>query len=328
MRGKRTLKWLAIVLVAAFAIIYYAPEMLRSMARTSQNQQETTETASQVAKNVWPMPIEDFVRGNYLQHADILLTRRDYDPVSFSIRSWTGSHFSHAAMVFAIAGIDPGVHSVLLIESTVGGVDITKLESYLKDKSTVVAIKRVNRPWFNQTARAQVRGEMLEKIDAGYGYGIILDHLRTGAFAALSALYGSKNEAINKVYGNEVSFSNNFICSGFIQYGYLKAITKMIENGQMPLQAVPDVLFDSSAVLKDKYLKFIPLDYIEQLPPEERPEVVAAILPAVTKTLESQIFDLTPMDLAESKNSDWLYLIKDGLVHEITSKTDIEKMLQ
>src|SRR5215216_1767427 len=53
-----------------------------------------------VVEEVWPMPVEDFLAGKYLERADVVLTRRVWDISSWAIRWATNSPFSHAAMVF------------------------------------------------------------------------------------------------------------------------------------------------------------------------------------------------------------------------------------
>ena len=54
----------------------------------------------EVVEEVWPMPVEDFLAGKYLERADVVLTRRAWDVASWAIRWATNSPFSHAAMVF------------------------------------------------------------------------------------------------------------------------------------------------------------------------------------------------------------------------------------
>ncbi|MGZ8635024.1 MAG: hypothetical protein ACXWZZ_14375, partial [Solirubrobacteraceae bacterium] len=49
-----------------------------------------------VVEEVWPMPVEDFLAGKYLERADVELTRREWDISSWAIRWATSSPFSHA----------------------------------------------------------------------------------------------------------------------------------------------------------------------------------------------------------------------------------------
>ena len=69
-----------------------------------------------VVEEVWPMPVEDFLAGKYLERADVVLTRREWDISSWAIRWATNSPFSHAAMVFTGPQFESGYTSTFVIE--------------------------------------------------------------------------------------------------------------------------------------------------------------------------------------------------------------------
>ncbi len=71
----------------------------------------------QKAAEVWPMPVETFLAGTYLERADVVLTRRDWDLASWMIRWATGSPFSHAAMVFTGPQFESGYSTTFVIEA-------------------------------------------------------------------------------------------------------------------------------------------------------------------------------------------------------------------
>ncbi|HEY8247644.1 MAG TPA: hypothetical protein VIG38_10230, partial [Hyphomicrobium sp.] len=96
----------------------------------------------EVVEEVWPMPVEDFLAGKYLERADVVLTRRAWDISSWAIRWATNSPFSHAAMVFTGPQFESGYTSTFVIESGTSGVDLTNLRDYIADKSAFIAIKR------------------------------------------------------------------------------------------------------------------------------------------------------------------------------------------
>ena len=64
------------------------------------------------------MPVEDFLAGNYLERADVVLTRRNWDLTSWAIRWATNSPFSHAAMVFTGPQFESGYSNTFVIESS------------------------------------------------------------------------------------------------------------------------------------------------------------------------------------------------------------------
>jgi hypothetical protein len=289
----------------------------------------------------WPKKIEEFLSGDYLQRADVILTQRAWDPVSFAIRTATNSEFSHAAAIYSIGGHDPGISSTWVIEAITGGVDLTRLDTYLKDKSTVVAIKRLDQPWFQDELQNQMRGEMLEKIDAGYGYGIIADYARSYLFAALSAVMG-RREALETVFrsdeknATDVTAASGFICSGFVQFGFVTATIRFIEQGKLEPWYLNEVLFDDGVEKRPAKngeaktaLDWLPKkEDLEALPPEARTSIVNDVLPEVEKSLQAEIFALQPEDLARSKRLAWQYLVKDGMVYRVSSYDDVKKLMK
>lgn len=290
----------------------------------------------------WPKKVEEFVAGDYLQRADVILTQRAWDPVSFAIRTATDSDFSHAAAIYSVGGHDPGISSTWVIEAITGGVDLTRLDTYLEDKSTVVAIKRLDQPWFREDLQNQMRGEMLEKIDAGYGYGIIVDYARSYAFALMSAVMG-RREAIETVFRSnkenaaDVTAANGFICSGFVQFGFVTAAIRFIEQGKLEPWRLNDVLFDDGVEkppAKDGEEAKTALDWLpkkevlETLPPEAKDSIIKDVLPEVEKSLQAEIFALQPEDLARSKRLAWQYLVKDGMVYQVSSYDEVKKLLK
>src|SRR5262245_40899671 len=79
----------------------------------------------EVVEEVWPMPVEDFLAGKYLERADVILTRREWDVASWAIRWATNSPFSHSAMVFTGPQFESGYTSTFVIEAGTNGVDLT-----------------------------------------------------------------------------------------------------------------------------------------------------------------------------------------------------------
>ena len=91
----------------------------------------------------------------YLDRADIMLTRRNWDLSSSVIRWATNSPFSHAALVFNRPGQEPGITNTFVIEAGTSGVDLTNLRDYANDKSSFVAIKRFKGTWFDEAKQAK-----------------------------------------------------------------------------------------------------------------------------------------------------------------------------
>ena len=60
----------------------------------------TGSDAAPSGAGTFPMPVADFIAADYLRWSDIVLTRREWTPLSWLIRYATRSNFAHAALVF------------------------------------------------------------------------------------------------------------------------------------------------------------------------------------------------------------------------------------
>ncbi len=273
--------------------------------------------AAETGPVTWPMPVEDFLAGNYLERADVVLTRRNWDLASWLIRWATNSPFSHAAMVFTGPQFETGYSNTFVIEAGTGGVDLTDLRDYIADKSAFVAIKRFKQDWFDETKRARVRGLLLDKIKSTYNYWAIAQIARNLWFGVERSVSGRKHTVRNFRERNW-NAPNEFICSGLVQIGFVEAVLEYIKAGQLPPAALNEVVFEPEAATRLpekgdwKYL-------------DPQASKTTAVL------FRKQNFDaleaVTPEDLAASDKLEWLYFIKDGLVYKVSSYDDVRKLI-
>lgn len=207
------------------------------------------------------MPVEKFLR-----HADLFLLRSDVilsrSPTlsSWLIRLGTGGFFSHAALVFLVPKPEEGFTNTFLLESVSAGVGLANLREYVDRKCghSDLVIRRLNAPWFSDPLRSQVRGLMLDHVKAGYDYGIVLRMalsvlfgLRLGLSRVAKGRGRSMADAVEKTHRRRRRrwVPPQFICSGFVQYGFAEALRRNKLH-------VADVLFrpgisqtDSSAMM-------------------------------------------------------------------------------
>ena len=275
------------------------------------------EAASEVVPEVWPMPVEDFLAGNFLERADVVLTRRDWNFSSWLIRWATDSPFSHAAMVFTGPQFESGYTNTFVIEAGTGGVDLTNLRDYIADKSAFLAVKRFKSEWFDAAKQARVRGLLLDKIKSSYNYWAIAQITRNLWFGVERSVRGDKT-TIQSFRERDWAAPNEFICSGLVQVGFVEAIIEYIKSGQLPPAALNDVVFEPVAATR--------------LPEKED---WAYLDPESSKTtavlFRKQNFDalgsVTPEDLAASSKLEWLYFIKEGEVYKVASYADVRKLI-
>jgi len=268
---------------------------------------------------VWPMPIDTFLAGNYLDRADIVLTRRDWDLSSTIIRWATNSPFSHAALVFNRPGQEPGIGNTFVIESGTSGVDLTNLRDYAQDKSSFIAIKRFRGTWFDEAKQARVRGLLLDKIKASYNYWAIGSIARTLWFGVQNKLtketdIKSQRETTLESYKEkDWEPPSEFICSGLVQIGFVETVLEYINRGELPPSALNDVVFQRGAQ--------------RWLPDKEGWDALGADGKQSAAYFKQQNYQalesVTPDDLAKSRKLEWLYLIRDGKVHKVRTLAEV-----
>jgi len=274
--------------------------------------------ATDATEEIWPMPVEDFLAGNYLERSDVVLTRRDWDLASWAIRWATNSPFSHAALVFTGPQFESGFSNTFVIEAGTGGVDLTDLRDYIADKSSFLAIKRFKKEWFDEPKQSRVRGLLLDKIKANYNFWAIGHIARNIWFGVERSMRGDE-EAIRTFREREWTPPNEYICSGLVQIGFVEAVLEYIKSDRLPPSALKEVVFQSVAATR--------------LPDEDDWQYLDGESSKTTAVLfRNQNFDVlesvTPEDLATSKKLEWLYMIKNGLVYKADSYDDVRKQIK
>jgi hypothetical protein len=244
----------------------------------------------------FPMRVGEFLdhAEELLQPGDIVLSRtRTFS--SWLIRLATGSPFSHAALVFLLPRRDEQLNSAFLLESVSSGVGLANFKSYVTGRSrSQIAIRRLNRPWADESFRKQVGGIMLDCVHAGYDFSLVL---RLG----LSALFGTRLGLSRLSRGSSGSMRRavektkrqkhdwippQFICAGFVQYGFVEAQRR--RDG-----AAEDVIFrkDAHAGSPDELLA------------------------------------VTPEDIAETDRLDWVFVIRNGWAYRVSSYAEAKKII-
>ncbi len=267
----------------------------------------------------WPMSVEAFLSGPYLQRSDVVLTRKNRDFKSWFIRWATKGSFSHAALVFLVPHQEKGFNNSFVIESASKGVDLKNLADYLNDRRSVVGIKRVTGAWFEGDPQSRVRGRMLNSIESKYSYATIaaigFDFLSQLAFGVRSRVQGAR-KAIKGRRAQSLAPPNEFICSGLVQLGFVNAVAEQIAAGKLPPKTFSNVVF------KDNLARFLPADW-ETFSSDLQHEIVWDFVSGFQEDLEAA----TPEDLASSPNLDWVYIIQDGKVHPVHTDEEARGLL-
>lgn len=268
---------------------------------------------TEARRDIWPKPVDEFLAGEYLERADVVLTRRDYDLSSYLIRIATKSPFSHAAMIFTGPQFESGFTNTFVIEAGTGGVDLTNIRDYISDKSSFIAIKRFKQSWFDQPKQSRVRGILLDKIKGSYNYWAITRIVRNLWFGVQKQVRG-KEKTIESYRKNDWQPPNDYICSGLVQLGFVEATIEYIKAGALPPSALKEVVFHETAASR---LPAAP-DWV-YLDPDSQKQTAELFEEQNLVELEA----VTPHDLAVSDKLEWLYLIRGDKVYKINSYDDV-----
>lgn len=241
------------------------------------------------------IPLEEFLAGDFLQRSDVILFHTSRGLFAWAIRWFTKSPFSHAALLFLIPKRDEGFENSFVIESSIGGVDIENFRNYANSAKYVLAVKRFEQPWFSTTYQKRVRGVMLNYIKAEYDYftigRIAISVIRRVLFGIRVRLKGLR-DSIADIHARRSLVPGEFICSGFLQYGFFKTVETAVKSGDLPPETVEEVRFGPSDSHDD-----------------------AALLAT------------TPEDLAASEKLQWRYMIKAGRVYPVSSYEEFKQNL-
>jgi hypothetical protein len=250
----------------------------------------------------FPMPVRHFLANaeRYLQRGDIVLCKGKASLFSLAIRWWTNSHFSHTALLFAAPSPEEGFEHTFLIEAGTSGVDITDLKHYAIDAAAVydVAIKRLEQPWLTLEVQRAVRGHMLNFIQASYDYAKVVTLIRTtisNVIFGLNAGIVGVDKAVRRSYRWSRVPPTRFLCSGFVQFGFMSAVRRLIKRKLLPESALDAVTFNG------------------RLGPA--PDTV-------------DFLATTPEDFARSDKLAWRYVIRRGHVHRVWTYDEVDRILR
>lgn len=264
---------------------------------------------------IWPMKLDEFMQGGWLEPADVVLSRKNGNVVSRLIRWVTKSHFSHSALIYVTPKFDPNYDNTFVIEAGTRGVDLANLARYVNDERSVSAVLRLSRPWFKDDVRGRVRGLVLNYIDAGYDYGIVLQILQNAWFRMKRSVEGHKR-AVRGYTPKGRMAPTKFICSGFVQIGFVEAVAELVAAGKLPRSTLRDVVYTADGIAG------LP-DNLDTLSDEEFKKVLAEFQEDTQDLLEA----VTPQDLAKSDRLEWRYVLRDGVAYRVTNAKEAQSLL-
>lgn len=261
----------------------------------------------------WPMPVEKFQYGHFLEPGDIILSTRLESFFSFLMRNFDDSRFAHAALTFITPRHYAGVDRSFLIEATFSGVDLgafseivapTKVYKDTREKPRyVVGIKRLEADWFTPDMQPMIGGRMLRFIkDDDYNFALLaaLAANRSNFWFRLRDKLFGRAPTISEFLRRSKRFAPvDFICSGFVQFAYVDMIRSAIEQGLLA----------------------------PHLAEQAREDVFFAPWLDGQSSME-QLMAVKPRELASSPKLKWKYLIYGGEAHRVSTDEDVQKIFE
>ena len=253
--------------------------------------------------------MQALVEAGKFKRADILLTRTKGSLLGALIRFGTDSYWNHALMVYAIRNVEEGYNTTFIIESGGSGIDVHNIAHYLEKPGKYdVAVKRLDADWFQDDSdrgglryRRKVRGFALQEIDDRYDHGMIISIaariLRQIILAVLFPLQRRKPRGQRKVRVSCIAGLNvnAYICSGFVQWAYYQAVSRVLEEDNLDKSRLQEIIFN--------------------------PRIAG-------EGTENDLLSTTPADLADSDKLSWKYIVKDGAIWEVSSRAEVDRFLK
>ena len=238
----------------------------------------------------FPMPVKDFLAGDYLALGDVVLTRR-LKPLGQLVAWATGGLFGHAALIALIPRRQDGFDNSFILEAELNGVQLRRTDSYFDDKAPghIYAIKRLQAGWFSEDMARNVRGQAMDTVLAPYDWWRLID-------IAIGIVRTKLGLAVRQTDGRPAHWNalpRHLMCSGMVQYAFMKTVTKNPPGG------------NAATYQAD-------VNFLQNCPHPDREQLLSA----------------APEDLALTPRLAWKYAVTRGIVHEVHSYDEVKALLR
>jgi|GEM_PF-2352035 len=201
------------------------------MSRNAGGKKAEVKRALTKPKSHFPMTVKHFFAEAdiHLRYGDILLSRSP-TYASRIIRFVSRQFFSHAAVIFLLPRHRDRFFHTFVIESLFKGVGIANLESYVGGPMPIeeVGILRLQGKAFTKDFFKFSNGTLLNEVNKPYDF----KRLWQLAFSSVFGFQRAVQQLGRKPNRFRRWFPRQFICSGFIQYGFFQAAVSEKINTQ------------------------------------------------------------------------------------------------
>lgn len=256
-------------------------------------------------------PMAVLVESGRLKGGDILLEHSKGSLWGWVVRHGTGNYWNHILMVCTVRDyLSQGYDTTILVDPRMGGIRTDNIAHYLdRLDSYDVAVKRLEADWFQDNTEAGglryrvavsdfALRETTDRYDRLFPLGLIRRTVRRVSLAYRFLWQKGRHPKQKQGPVPEIARPLNvkaYSCSGFVQWSYYRGVSRIVKANGLDRKRLQEVTFN----------------------PRLSGEVA-----------DYELLSITPADLAKSNKLSWKYVIKDGVVWEVSSKEEVNQVLK
>ncbi len=250
----------------------------------------------------------ELVEGGKLKRADILLAHSKGSYWGWLIRLGTRCYWNHAFILYIVRDPNQGYHEALIVDPRMGVIHIDNIAYYFENPNRYdLAVKRLDKEWFQndseedrlfycQTVCNIAWRETAAKFDTRLvrvGRGILRQIRLAYRFIRRTMKYPRSRKKRLSSITKRLKMSA-YGCGGFVQWSYYEGVSRTLEESEDKTK-LQDVIFNPRLVMP---------------------------------VIQDDLLATTPADLAKSDKLSWKYIVKDGVVWEISSEEEVSSILK
>jgi hypothetical protein len=250
----------------------------------------------------------ELVEGGKLKRADILLAHSKGSYWGWLIRLGTRCYWNHAFILYMVRDPNQGYDEALIIDPKMGSIHMGNISHYFENPNRYdVAVKRLDKEWFQndseigglhyyQTICNIALQETSDKFDSRLlrvSRGILRQVRIAYRFARRKIKYPRLGKKRLSSITERLKISA-YGCGGFVQWCYYQGAYQVLRES-LDKTRLQDVIFN--------------------------PRLVEPIT-------QRDLLSTTPADLAGSDKLSWKYVVKGGVVWEVSSEEEVSTILK
>jgi hypothetical protein len=246
----------------------------------------------------------ELVEHHRLRRADIFLARYKRSFYGWIARLFTRCYWNHAFIIYMVADPLNGFNKALIIDPKMGSIHLDDIAYYLDNPQKYdVAVKRFEADWFQNDGTeggkpfcSTVCNVALRETADRYDTRFVKRYLRK-VFRFMRLIYRYVRRRIKYPGRGRKKVQhftrrlkiNTFSCSGFVQWSYYRGVYQLLKDSP-DKSGLEEVVFN----------------------PRLKGEIT-----------EEDLLTTLPTDLACSEKLAWKYVVKDGVVWEVSSEAEV-----